>query len=432
MSAVRHQITRAWTAWRQPPWPLHPLSEMPRSYRLYMGGMSLVLLGVAAAAWFAGFVPHREVSGAYLAMVLLITLLPNLVVFRGGDVADVGTAAAMAMPLLFTGRTVEAIACMVLRYSISPLRKPLVRHLVVANLVNVVANMMITTVCFHQIVGDARVASSRWFLACLVSFGLYELLQYPQINVAAALGGYFSQRQGFRIWVSHATENMVASLPVAMMVAVMLSQPGLWSLLFMVVPTVVKYREWVSRDRLVDATAEASQDPLTGVMNRRSFLRVLEEMATSTEFEGEQRDWLIFCDLDNFKQLNDTYGHEAGDEALVIAANAIEDSTRRNDQCARYGGEEFVVLVQALDRENVSTIAERIRMNIQLQLRSKGTTVSIGVHGVDPNHETLEDSVYRADIAMYVSKTSGKNRVTFSDDPRVAAIQGKPSDSQAA
>lgn len=418
-STIGTRITRAWRAWRQPPWPLRPFGEMPLRYRLYLPAVTMALAAVAIALWALGLVPVAPIGVGYLALVLVVAVCSNIFVFRGTEVTDVETTAFVAMTLLFAGHTVEAVLSAGVAYLIRAMHKPLVRHLVAANVVNGFTNLTIASVVVGVAVGPADVGSGRWIAACLAGFATFEVLQFLVVDVTAVAGGYFALRRGFLTWTHNAVEGACASLPVAVMVAVMIDMPGAWRLAFMLVPTVVKYREWASRDRLIEASHEASRDALTGVLNRRSFVRALEERFASDEpaAAGDLRDWLIFCDLDDFKQLNDTYGHEAGDAALVRASGEIEASTRRGDLCARFGGEEFVVLVRELDREHAGAIAERIRANIERQLQATGTTASIGVHAIDPSSETADEAVYQADIAMYVSKTSGKNRVTFSDEP---------------
>ena len=160
-------------------------------------------------------------------------------------------------------------------------------------------------------------------------------------------------------------------------------------------------------------------DPLTGLFNRRAFERKIAE-----EFERAERYShpvsVLLLDIDNFKNINDTYGHHGGDTALVKISETLKERTRRSDFPARYGGEEFVLILPETDQESALQVAGKIHEEIRS--RSFGTckspfalTVSIGLSSTATKHysdwrEMLND----ADRAMYVAKNSGKDRVEVS------------------
>jgi two-component system cell cycle response regulator len=157
-------------------------------------------------------------------------------------------------------------------------------------------------------------------------------------------------------------------------------------------------------------------DPLTGLFNRRAFERKIEE-----EFERAKRYShplsLLLLDIDNFKSINDTYGHHGGDTALVKISETLRERTRRSDFPARYGGEEFVLVLPETDQESAFQVASKIHDEIRSGTFGTGTklfalTVSIGVTSTSTKHyadwrQMLDD----ADRAMYVAKNSGKDRV---------------------
>lgn len=133
---------------------------------------------------------------------------------------------------------------------------------------------------------------------------------------------------------------------------------------------------------------------------------------------------LVMIDLDDFKQYNDAYGHEAGNIALNAVASALRNTSRSDDMLARYGGEEFVVLVPG-NRNAAMRAAERIRSNIEERCQPKhnsqlkaGITVSVGVGMLTPYMKTLEQLIEAADKAMYRAKLSGKNCVIAGDDSK--------------
>jgi diguanylate cyclase (GGDEF)-like protein len=163
-------------------------------------------------------------------------------------------------------------------------------------------------------------------------------------------------------------------------------------------------------------------DSLTGLLNRRYFQERLAE-----EIERFKRHKLPFSlvmiDIDDFKKLNDTYGHMVGDEALVATARAIRKSIRAIDVAARYGGEEFTVILPQTPKRHAKTQALRIGDTVgQTVIRSVTgdtlhLTVSLGVASFPDDADHLEDLLRRADQALYEAKRLGKNRVVLFESP---------------
>jgi diguanylate cyclase (GGDEF)-like protein len=173
----------------------------------------------------------------------------------------------------------------------------------------------------------------------------------------------------------------------------------------------------------------ARTDGLTGLNNRRTFGEVLElEWRRARRARGVFS--LLFVDIDRFKAYNDTYGHQAGDEALAAVAKCIGDSIRRpGDTAARYGGEEFVVVLPNTHAAGASFIAEKIRAAIcDLSLRHAGSefgcvTASIGSASWDPESGMdVSEMIQDADRALYRAKAMGRNVVALSS--RCAEAQG--------
>ncbi|MFJ7736866.1 sensor domain-containing diguanylate cyclase [Lysinibacillus sp. NPDC097287] len=156
-------------------------------------------------------------------------------------------------------------------------------------------------------------------------------------------------------------------------------------------------------------------DKLTGLKNRRFFQDKLEENITLYRETGKTFSLLIL-DIDHFKKVNDTYGHQVGDEVLIQLASVLKTQTREADIAARYGGEEFVVILPNSDIVESKIIAEQLRHAVELaQWQTGSLTVSIGIATF-----TMEDSdatiLKRADQALYASKENGRNRVTHIND----------------
>jgi two-component system, cell cycle response regulator len=169
----------------------------------------------------------------------------------------------------------------------------------------------------------------------------------------------------------------------------------------------------------------ATIDPLTGLMNRRAFSEAAQREVARGQRHGSPLSVLLM-DIDHFKAINDRRGHPSGDAVLVALARLLGGEIRRTDFAGRWGGEEFVVALAATGSDGGLIAAERIRAAIAV-MQVKDTsgelipvTASIGVASCegDERPETLESLIDRADRAMYVAKTSGRNRVSVA--PAVA------------
>jgi diguanylate cyclase (GGDEF)-like protein len=171
-----------------------------------------------------------------------------------------------------------------------------------------------------------------------------------------------------------------------------------------------------SSARALELEEETRRDGLTGVYNRAYLDQIL-----AREFESSTRHkWplsVAFADLDNFKHINDNFGHQAGDRILQATARILRGNTRETDLIARYGGEEFVVVLPATDAETARSICERIVMAFRNTGHVIGSdhakvTISIGcaTHGTLTLFNNVADFVKAADQALYTAKMRGRNR----------------------
>lgn len=155
---------------------------------------------------------------------------------------------------------------------------------------------------------------------------------------------------------------------------------------------------------------ESIHDVLTGVLNRKALMERIDDYNNKNKSLG-----IIMIDIDNFKVINDTYGHLVGDQILKEFTAIISNTIRKSDFVGRYGGEEFLAVIPDLDVDEVKTIAERIRKNIESETFHIGSlslkiTASLGVY-VLTEKSKIEDAIKLADDALYEAKKSGKNRV---------------------
>ena len=167
------------------------------------------------------------------------------------------------------------------------------------------------------------------------------------------------------------------------------------------------------------------KDPLTGLANRRHFNSVLERTIDVVARSGEPA-LLLMLDIDFFKKVNDTYGHQAGDQVLQAVATSLAKCVRPMDTVARYGGEEFAVVLPNCHSSFGATIAERIRrtmeeLRIQISpVQTLQITVSIGgAYAPEWVRSTTALWTERADVQLYRAKTSGRNRVLLDQQQEI-------------
>ena len=154
-------------------------------------------------------------------------------------------------------------------------------------------------------------------------------------------------------------------------------------------------------------------DGLTGIHNRRYFeMRIVEELERAGRFQGRMS--LIMVDIDNFKRVNDEFGHLLGDEVLRLVANILKQQLRKSDLLCRYGGEEFAIVVPETTGENAVRVAEKLRRQIETHHFPgvpRSVSISCGVADYPTQGITRDEVVAAADAALYTAKQAGRNRI---------------------
>ena len=180
------------------------------------------------------------------------------------------------------------------------------------------------------------------------------------------------------------------------------------------------------KTQLDNVRKESLTDGLTGVANRKAFDAQIVKAITEAREAGEPLALLI-CDIDHFKRVNDSWGHQTGDRVLQLVAQGLSENLKGRDTVARFGGEEFAVILRQTSLTNAITHANLLRRFVQnkkLVKKSTGDilgtiTVSIGVAALNEG-DTTTSLIQRADACLYRAKNTGRNRVVSQNDPAVA------------
>jgi diguanylate cyclase (GGDEF)-like protein len=178
--------------------------------------------------------------------------------------------------------------------------------------------------------------------------------------------------------------------------------------------------------RQTRAEIESMIDALTGLYNHRHFQESLREEVDAALLDDNDLA-LLFCDIDNFKLLNDRHGHLVGDDVLRRVAQVLGGSIRRGDIAARYGGDEFTLLLRGANDEQALEVAERIRQRVG-ELRvgpgAEHTSISIGFAALGEAGDTKETLLASADGALYAAKERGRDRVVQAGTPEAEPPSG--------
>ena len=186
---------------------------------------------------------------------------------------------------------------------------------------------------------------------------------------------------------------------------------------------LIKHPKLTTFEHFDSLVNHSTIDRLTGLFNRNCFNDTLTHLLALTQREDAELS-LVFLDLDDFKLVNDTYGHQMGDMVLHKFGKLLSSSIRKSDIALRYGGEEFVILMPNTNHKDALMLSNRIRLNVKnTQFIENGTDLHISVSGglaVYPTHaKTTDELIYSADSALYRAKGAGKNNIkVFKNESR--------------
>jgi diguanylate cyclase (GGDEF)-like protein len=178
------------------------------------------------------------------------------------------------------------------------------------------------------------------------------------------------------------------------------------------------HREVQAKNRQLEEMALT--DPLTGLANRRAIdIWITRQLSAAARHDFPI--WVAICDLDHFKKVNDTYGHEAGDMVLKTFAQILKSNTRQSNICGRHGGEEFLNIITHVERDNSVIAFERIRKQMENQKftfnnQTFSVTTSMGIAGFRGTRPpAFADLLAQADEALYSAKHKGRNRIEYAE-----------------
>ena len=256
------------------------------------------------------------------------------------------------------------------------------------------------------------------YFSLVVLIGFVDYWTGVQVSVSTlyllpiAMAAWFSGKsQGLMVSLLSASAWLIADLQEEMRYSI-LAAPYWNSVVMLSIFLIVGYLLAELKTLLQREESLARTDYLTGVANKRSFTEL-----TDFEIKRFARYGHIFSvayiDIDNFKQVNDQYGHNAGDELLITVADGIKNKIRETDLAARLGGDEFVVFLPETGSEDAEAVISKIIQGLsgEMEKNKWQVTFSIGLATFLKPPRTVEEIIAKADILMYSAKTSGKNMI---------------------
>ena len=261
--------------------------------------------------------------------------------------------------------------------------------------------------------GGRPVPVALWTLALPVIVSMIAALLEPHYP---ALAWTYPVLILFYFIMPQRTANILAAALVLSVsgVAWLVLEPALTARLFatlLLTALLVNVFVGIIADLYRKLLAQATTDPLTRAFNRRHMDEVLAE-AVERRARGEAAPSLVLIDIDHFKEVNDRFGHAAGDAVLCAVAATVHARSRKVDRLFRSGGEEFVLYLPGTPLEGAATVAEDVRRAVAAEKLpdGEGLTVSAGVSELQPE-ETVDSWLLRADAALYEAKRAGRDRV---------------------
>lgn len=231
---------------------------------------------------------------------------------------------------------------------------------------------------------------------------------YPDFNWIISMGVHLDDISEYLTITSQKSEAHINALIKLIVILILV-------LSSLSIGFLIALDRWYNSRIKRNLIAEAMIDPLTGALNRRAGIRDLSEyMKRYISGEMKQTIAIVMMDLDDFKLINDTYGHETGDKVLGCFTRTIKDHVRQSDRLYRWGGEEFLLVLEGLGPDNFEGYDTKLQSALKLRqpfedLEDLVFTMSMGIAFFEPGDVDYKEVLARADTALYLSKKTGKD-----------------------
>lgn len=410
MKLIRRLI-ESFRNWQDPCWDYPPLRECPPVYRFHTYVVTPLLAIESLLVLMLLGVDMRVHDWTLVGVTVALTAVLSTVVFKMDDFTAADPVTALPIALLIAGETSGALIAIVVSMLASGVKVPMPRHISLGvNVLGCGIWQTATSAAFFWVAaGSASPGSATWFVAALATFALHSLLCTVSLQVPWVLMGARSVKEAVAGQLDMTRMEVSTLAAFTVLAGYIMAGGAWWTSLFAAAPMLMTWEAYRRTTQYVEARKDAEHDALTGLYNRRALeLRLTALLADP----GATPVWVMLCDLDNFKRLNDVHGHHIGDAALVKIGGVLRDCARDgNIICARLGGEEFVVVVRGVEEPFAKVIAGRVLDRGRDELAPLGSSLSIGLYRARKD-DGIDVALQRADFAMYYSKQSGKDRVT--------------------
>jgi diguanylate cyclase (GGDEF)-like protein len=382
------------------------LGNLAPAAAAYLAAVVLAAAG-ASLAVVARLSPDTRGWGTFALLLVLASIAQLFIVEKpGGQSYRSAIVFIIAAAILLPAQFVVLIS--VLHYVPSWFRHKRKNIVRAFNAANTTLGALAAWGVFHLLRGHDHIEYLVGGAAACVAFVLtIHLLLALMLHLRA---GSSLRETGLFSFESLSTDLALAALGVGASVAWLANR---WSLPFVVAPLLLMHRSL----HVPQLEQEAKVDPKTGLLNAREFQISLDDEIARAQRTGAPLA-VLMSDLDFLRDINNTYGHLAGDAVIKGIAAVIRGELRRYDVAARFGGEEFSVLLPSATPEQALEIAERIRRAVEAARFEEETvpeplsaTISIGIAGYPRDAMDAKGLVHAADIAVYEAKAGGRNRV---------------------
>ncbi len=397
-----------------------PSFFVPSLFTAVWWGSVLIGCGLILVAGYEVATAPMRSAGAPLAMTMVLVLvleLRPLVQGRGHDPQGVVMSTAFTVAILFLWGPWPAIVAVSLATLTSGLRmhKELWKNLFNVGQYNLcfAAAWFVMLLAGHDpsIGHPLRSMHGTDVVWTFAVWTVYFLLNDLLVSAALAHTDTFKAMITFDFWhYATTTFSVLALSPLIVVVA-----QTAWTLLpLLLIPLLLVYK---MAQMSLEREYQAGHDTLTGLPNRKNLRLSLEEAVVEADRDGKPLG-LLLIDMDHFKEVNDTLGHQVGDKLLVQFARRLTDSVRADDQAARLGGDEFAVIVPRADEATAVSVGERIQAALGAPMDLEGVRLdiaaSIGLAMYPAHAQSADDLLRLADVAMYTAKDTRSRIATYS------------------